>query len=87
MTPETYTDDEIRAVLDDVKTIAMVGASAKDVRPSYFVLKYLLAKGYHVIPKQILVSLKILFRFFHCRRRLTKGGTRFTNSALNICAI
>ena len=54
MTPDThtaaYTDDEIRAVLDDVKTIAMVGASAKDVRPSYFVLKYLLAKGYRVIP-------------------------------------
>ena len=54
MTPNThtaaYTDDEIRAVLDGVKTIAMVGASAKDVRPSYFVLKYLLAKGYRVIP-------------------------------------
>ena len=50
MIPDTYTDDEIRAVLDDVKTIAMVGASAKDVRPSYFVLKYLLAKGYRVIP-------------------------------------
>ena len=54
MTPDThtaaYTDDEIRAVLDDVKTIAMVGASAKAVRPSYFVLKYLLAKGYRVIP-------------------------------------
>ena len=50
MIHDTYTDDEIRAVLDEVKTIAMVGASAKDVRPSYFVLKYLLAKGYHVIP-------------------------------------
>ena len=50
MTPDTYSDDEIRAVLDDVTTIAMVGASAKDVRPSYFVLKYLLAKGYRVIP-------------------------------------
>jgi len=47
---DAYTDDEIRAVLDDVKTIAMIGASARDVRPSYFVLKYLLAKGYHVIP-------------------------------------
>ena len=54
MTLDTYTsaysDAEIRAVLDDVKTIAMVGASARDVRPSYFVLKYLLAKGYRVIP-------------------------------------
>ena len=50
MIHDTYTDDEIRAVLDGIKTIAMVGASAKDVRPSYFVLKYLLAKGYRVIP-------------------------------------
>jgi hypothetical protein len=54
LTPDTYSrphsDDEIRAVLDDVKTIAMVGASARDARPSYFVLKYLLAKGYRVIP-------------------------------------
>jgi predicted CoA-binding protein len=47
---DSYSDDEIRAVLDAVRTIAMVGASAKDVRPSYFVLKYLLAKGYRVIP-------------------------------------
>ena len=54
MTPRAnagvYSDNEIRAILDDVKTIAMVGASARNVRPSYFVLKYLLAKGYRVIP-------------------------------------
>ena len=28
----------------------MVGASANDVRPSYFVLKYLLGKGFSVFP-------------------------------------
>ncbi len=54
MTPQSktgaFSDDEIRAILNDVKTIAMVGASANTVRPSYFVLKYLLAKGYRVIP-------------------------------------
>jgi uncharacterized protein len=33
-----------------VKTIAMVGVSAKDNRPSYFAFKYLLERGYHVIP-------------------------------------
>lgn len=46
----TYDDAIIRDVLDRSKTIAMVGASAKTIRPSYFVLKYLLAKGYRVIP-------------------------------------
>ena len=33
-----------------VKTIALVGASANEVRPSYFVRKYLIDKGYEVIP-------------------------------------
>ncbi len=50
MKHNAYSDDEIRAILDEVKTIAMVGASANNVRPSYFVLKYLLAKGYRVLP-------------------------------------
>jgi uncharacterized protein len=47
---DSYPDDYIRAILGEVKTIAMVGASANSVRPSYFVLKYLLAKGYRVVP-------------------------------------
>ncbi len=47
---DTYSDDYIRAILQDTKTIAMVGASARTSRPSYFVLKYLLQKGFKVIP-------------------------------------
>lgn len=47
---DTYPDAYIRAILDDVKTIAMVGASPNAVRPSYFVLKYMLSKGYEAFP-------------------------------------
>ncbi len=50
MNHDNYSDGYIRGVLRDVKTIAMVGASANTVRPSYFVLKYLRERGYDVIP-------------------------------------
>ncbi|MBP0616942.1 CoA-binding protein [Jiella sp. KSK16Y-1] len=50
MAPLTYPDTLIRRILSDTKTIAMVGASAREIRPSFFVLKYLLAKGFDVIP-------------------------------------
>jgi len=45
-----YSDDSIRKILRSVKTIALVGASPKWVRPSSFVMKYLQGKGYRVIP-------------------------------------
>ena len=45
-----YTDAYIAGILGDAKTIAMVGASATSNRPSYFAMKYLLGKGYRVIP-------------------------------------
>jgi len=45
-----YSDDLIKSILRSVKTIAMVGASANDMRPSYFAMKYLLAKGYLIHP-------------------------------------
>ena len=50
LAPLTYRDDAIRAILQRVKVIAMVGASTNWNRPSYFVMKYLQSKGYRVIP-------------------------------------
>lgn len=50
MNHTTYSDNFIRAILDEVRTIAMVGASPNNIRPSYFAMKYLLDKGYRVIP-------------------------------------
>ncbi|TPM02144.1 CoA-binding protein [Mesorhizobium sp. B2-3-10] len=50
MNHDTYENAYIAGILNSVKSIAMVGASANDVRPSYFVLKYLLAKGFSVFP-------------------------------------
>jgi hypothetical protein len=47
---DAYPDEYIRGILGAVKTVAVVGASANNVRPSYFVVKYLLSKGYDVIP-------------------------------------
>ena len=50
MTHDSYPDEHIRSILKGTKTIAMVGASANEVRPSYFVLKYLLGRGYRMFP-------------------------------------
>ena len=50
MNHDTYSPDYIRGILQSVKTIALVGASSNPVRPSYFVMKYLLDKGYDLIP-------------------------------------
>jgi predicted CoA-binding protein len=45
-----YPDALIARILRSVKTIAMVGASPNPVRPSYFAMKYLLDKGFRIIP-------------------------------------
>jgi predicted CoA-binding protein len=50
MNHDSYPDAYIRGILNTVKTIAMVGISPKDNRPSYFAFKYLLERGYRVIP-------------------------------------
>ena len=50
MNHDSYPDTYIASMLGEAKTIAMVGASAGTNRPSYFAMKYLLGKGYDVIP-------------------------------------
>ena len=50
MNHDRYSDAFIAGILGKAKTIAMVGASAASNRPSYFAMKYLLGKGYRVIP-------------------------------------
>ena len=47
---DSYLDGTIREVLKSVKTIAIVGASNNPARPSYIVFKYLLERGFDVIP-------------------------------------
>jgi predicted CoA-binding protein len=50
MDHDNYQDAYIRGILNTVKTIAMVGISPKDNRPSYFAFKYLHERGYRMIP-------------------------------------
>ena len=50
MNHDGYDDAYIRGILNTVKTIAMVGVSNRDSRPSYFAFKYLLERGYRMIP-------------------------------------
>lgn len=50
MNHDSYSEAYIRDILTSSKVFAIAGASANPVRPSYFVLKYLKAKGYEVIP-------------------------------------
>jgi predicted CoA-binding protein len=50
MNHDSYDNSYISGILNSVRTIAVVGASANDVRPSFFVVKYLIDKGFNVFP-------------------------------------
>lgn len=43
-------DEDIRQLLEETRTIAMVGASDRPDRPSYGVMAFLQSRGYRVIP-------------------------------------
>ena len=50
MTAKNPSDDAIRRLLESSRTIAMVGASSREDRPSHGVMRLLLDAGFHVIP-------------------------------------
>ncbi len=50
MDHDSYSDTYIRGILDDVRSLAIVGASANWNRPSFFAMKYLKQKGFRIFP-------------------------------------
>jgi predicted CoA-binding protein len=46
----TVSKEEIKKILSDSKSVAVVGISPKEDRPSYIVASYLKSKGYRIIP-------------------------------------
>lgn len=50
--PEPYVPDdpELRSILGDARTVAVVGLSSNPERPSHDVARYLQRKGYRIIP-------------------------------------
>lgn len=50
MNHDIYDDSYIANILKEVRTVAIVGASANELRPSFQVMKYLIDKGYTVFP-------------------------------------
>ena len=50
VTLEINSDEAIKKIMEDCKTIAVVGLSSDPGRPSYGVASYMRRKGYQVIP-------------------------------------
>lgn len=50
MNHDSYPDAYIRSILTTVKRIALVGASNNPARPSWIVTKYLIERGFDVVP-------------------------------------
>lgn len=57
----SYSDQLLRKILDETRVIACVGVSMNEVRPSYYVARYLSLKGYRVIPVNPGHAGKVLF--------------------------
>ena len=50
MDHESYSDEYLRDILTNARTIAVVGASPRRERPSHGVMAYLQRRGYRTIP-------------------------------------
>jgi predicted CoA-binding protein len=47
---EDMKDEDLKDILTSCKTVAVVGISPKEDRPSYIVASYLKSKGYRILP-------------------------------------
>ena len=47
---KTLSELEIKSILEEAKTIAVVGASQKPERDSHMIMQFLIGRGYEVIP-------------------------------------
>jgi len=45
-----YSDKYLKTILDEVKSVAIVGISKNEIRPSFYVGRYLRLKGYDILP-------------------------------------
>jgi predicted CoA-binding protein len=50
LTPALPSDRELRSILGDAKTVAVVGLSSDPRKPSLRVARYLQEKGYRIVP-------------------------------------
>ena len=57
-----YQDEYIKNILSNTKTIAMIGLSADENRPSNFAAKYLQTKGFKVIPVNPITRKKVILK-------------------------
>jgi predicted CoA-binding protein len=61
MTDEHYSDSQLHRLLERTTSVAVVGVSPNPVRPSNYVARYLMLKGYRVIPVNPVHAGKELF--------------------------
>lgn len=57
----SYSDDDLKTILQRNRIVAVVGVSMNPVRPSYYVARYLSLKGFRVIPVNPGQAGKMLF--------------------------
>ncbi len=50
MTTNRTSDADLRAIFAETRTIAVVGVSKNEIRPSYYVARYLKLKGFRIVP-------------------------------------
>ncbi len=73
MAHEHYSDDYLRRILTEVRSIAVVGASPRPERPSHRVMAYLQRRGYRTIPVNPNAAGALLLGE-HCYARLADIG-------------